>query len=297
MSDDEKALQACIGASPDDDLPRLVYADWLEERDQGIRAEFIRLQCEIAKLEAGPRGIINQNIPLWRRQQELLDRDWTELIGPEWAMFEGGKIYTRLDRGFVDSIQLMAADFVALAGLIPQVCFVAKQLTVYQFYDTAAAMLSLPILTLNLITSIEFGEFESTLEPIDDLLQSNPNQFVSAAPWTRLQSLNLAQCAFDDAILPQLFPAGAYPALTELDLSHNYLTADGIISLINSGVPQRLTRLVLGGNPIGDQGAFELADRVSQNRGLKHLNLRGTNLSSAGQSALLAKFGGRVDLF
>ena len=118
MSDDEKALQACIGASPEDDLPRLVYADWLEERDQGIRAEFIRLQCEIAKLEAGPRDIINQNIPLWKRQQELLDRDWTELIGPEWAMFEGGKIYTRLDRGFVDSIQLMAKNFVALAGYI-----------------------------------------------------------------------------------------------------------------------------------------------------------------------------------
>ncbi len=297
MSDDERALQACIGANPDDDLPRLVYADWLEERDQGIRAEFIRLQCEIAKLEAGPRDIINQNIPLWKRQQELLERDWAELLGPDWDMFAGRNVNARLDRGFVGWIAMKSKDFVALAELIPRVCFVAKRMTVDQFYENSAEMLAVPSSTLDLITSIEFGEFYSDLEPFDDLLEFNPGQFVTAVPWTRLRSLNLGQCAFGDALMPHLFPMGAYPALTELDLSHNDLTADGIIALINSGVPQRLTRLVLGGNPIGDQGAFELADRVGQNRGLKHLNLRGTNLSSAGQSALLAKFGGRVDLF
>ena len=34
---------------PEDDLPRLVYADWLEERGQGPRSEFIRLQIELAR--------------------------------------------------------------------------------------------------------------------------------------------------------------------------------------------------------------------------------------------------------
>jgi uncharacterized protein (TIGR02996 family) len=33
-----------IVANPDDDGPRLVYADWLDEHGDSTRAEFIRLQ-------------------------------------------------------------------------------------------------------------------------------------------------------------------------------------------------------------------------------------------------------------
>lgn len=43
---DEAALLRGILLDPANDLPRLVYADWLEEHDQGLRAQFIRLQCE-----------------------------------------------------------------------------------------------------------------------------------------------------------------------------------------------------------------------------------------------------------
>jgi uncharacterized protein (TIGR02996 family) len=42
---DEAALLAAIIAHPDEDTPRLIYADWLDEHDQPERAEFIRLQC------------------------------------------------------------------------------------------------------------------------------------------------------------------------------------------------------------------------------------------------------------
>lgn len=51
---DEQALIAAIIASPDDDLPRIVLADFLDERGQpgdAARAEFIRLQVEIATLK------------------------------------------------------------------------------------------------------------------------------------------------------------------------------------------------------------------------------------------------------
>jgi len=43
---DWNALLAGIAAHPDADLPRLVAADWLEERGEEDRAAFIRLQCE-----------------------------------------------------------------------------------------------------------------------------------------------------------------------------------------------------------------------------------------------------------
>ncbi len=39
-----------ITEHPDDDTPRLVYADWLDDHGQPERAEFIRVQCELARL-------------------------------------------------------------------------------------------------------------------------------------------------------------------------------------------------------------------------------------------------------
>ncbi|MBA4189924.1 MAG: hypothetical protein C0467_18220 [Planctomycetaceae bacterium] len=46
---DEDALLAAIIANPDEDTPRLVYADWLDENGQEERAEFIRIQCRMAR--------------------------------------------------------------------------------------------------------------------------------------------------------------------------------------------------------------------------------------------------------
>jgi uncharacterized protein (TIGR02996 family) len=37
-----------IRETPDDDLPRLVAADWLEEHGESERSEFIRVQCKLA---------------------------------------------------------------------------------------------------------------------------------------------------------------------------------------------------------------------------------------------------------
>jgi len=37
-----QAFLAAIRATPDDDLPRLAFADWLEEHGQAERAEWIR---------------------------------------------------------------------------------------------------------------------------------------------------------------------------------------------------------------------------------------------------------------
>lgn len=47
MDTEEVFLKAVI-ADPDDDAPRLIFADWLDEQGQGERAEFIKLQVELA---------------------------------------------------------------------------------------------------------------------------------------------------------------------------------------------------------------------------------------------------------
>jgi uncharacterized protein (TIGR02996 family) len=49
---DRDALIAAILANPDEDTPRLMYADWLDEHGEAPRAEFIRVQCELARQRA-----------------------------------------------------------------------------------------------------------------------------------------------------------------------------------------------------------------------------------------------------
>jgi uncharacterized protein (TIGR02996 family) len=48
MTAEERGLLAAVVANADDDVPRLVYADWLDEHDRPERAEFIRVQCRLA---------------------------------------------------------------------------------------------------------------------------------------------------------------------------------------------------------------------------------------------------------
>jgi uncharacterized protein (TIGR02996 family) len=70
MDDVERALLAAIIAEPEDDTPRLVYADWLDEHGRPERAEFIRVQCELARLVLGKESD-DQYAELTRRQSEL----------------------------------------------------------------------------------------------------------------------------------------------------------------------------------------------------------------------------------
>jgi uncharacterized protein (TIGR02996 family) len=52
---EQEALLAAIRDNPDDDTPRLVYADWLDEHattePERARAEFIRVQCALGQLK------------------------------------------------------------------------------------------------------------------------------------------------------------------------------------------------------------------------------------------------------
>jgi len=63
-----ESFLAAIAAAIDDDLPRLVAADWLEESGDAERAEFIRLQCELARPMASDRAEV-----LRFREKELLN--------------------------------------------------------------------------------------------------------------------------------------------------------------------------------------------------------------------------------
>ncbi len=75
MTHDEAFLRDVIEA-PDDDGPRLIYADWLEDEGRTERAELIRAQCELARIAAeGPR----------RTELEATARALLAEHGREWA--------------------------------------------------------------------------------------------------------------------------------------------------------------------------------------------------------------------
>src|SRR5215203_267031 len=87
---DAAALLATIRAAPADDAPRLVYADWLDEHGHPDRAEFIRVQCELARRD-GPT--------LRRREAELLAAHHDALAGP----LAAPHLRFRFHRGFISS--------------------------------------------------------------------------------------------------------------------------------------------------------------------------------------------------
>lgn len=70
---DEKALLGAIWEHPHDDTVRLAYADWLQEAggaSNAARAEFIRLQCALAKLDDWDDGAEPLKVrikPVWKR--------------------------------------------------------------------------------------------------------------------------------------------------------------------------------------------------------------------------------------
>jgi uncharacterized protein (TIGR02996 family) len=72
-------------SDPDDDAPRLVYADWLDEHGEADRAEFIRLQCELGQIVLGTQAAFDRYTAINRRTSALFSRhhrQWLQELGP-----------------------------------------------------------------------------------------------------------------------------------------------------------------------------------------------------------------------
>ncbi len=97
----EKDFLSTIRDEPDDDGIRLIYADWLEEQGKVDRAEFIRLQCEIAGMDLDdPRRPAME-----LRAEDLLVRhrgEWTQ------GLPESVALTTVFERGFPEYAQVTA---------------------------------------------------------------------------------------------------------------------------------------------------------------------------------------------
>jgi uncharacterized protein (TIGR02996 family) len=108
------AFLRAILQNPDDDTPRLVYADWLEERDDP-RGEFIRVQCRLARMGADDTF----RPELEARERELLARHGEEWVGSLRPWLTGWTFW----RGFLDLVRVSIAAYLehadTLSGLAP----------------------------------------------------------------------------------------------------------------------------------------------------------------------------------
>jgi uncharacterized protein (TIGR02996 family) len=96
MSDQGEALRQAVADAPEDDTPRLVYADWLDDHGDSARAEFIRVQIARTRLPAAD----DRQAELAAREKELGDRNF-----PSWLLrMPRGVLRDSFVRGFPEAV-------------------------------------------------------------------------------------------------------------------------------------------------------------------------------------------------
>src|SRR5207244_694213 len=95
-----------IRAYPDDDAPRLIFADWLDEQgtvEAADRAEFIRVQVALAQMSPDdPR----------RPTLLIAERELLDAYKPVWdAPFAGLASNLVYRRGFVEEVRVGAREY------------------------------------------------------------------------------------------------------------------------------------------------------------------------------------------
>jgi uncharacterized protein (TIGR02996 family) len=266
----EVGLLQAICESAEDDTPRLVYADWLDENDQPERAEFLRVQCQLATT-----GRYDPEWPhLHWRQRQLLTvthkKTWGELPVKPVKQKE-------FHRGFVDDLTLHAALFlegaVQLFARIPLT--MVRPLRIGPVWaDLLASPHVLRLRGLDLHNSalsparckaLAASERLANLHELNlgangRMGLAGVNAILGSRQLGSLRRLDLNNNHFGDDALAAFIGNDNFPQLRHLDLSNNGIGPEGVNHLAGAGWLSRLERLDLSGNPLGDEGVRHLAE-------------------------------------
>jgi uncharacterized protein (TIGR02996 family) len=313
-----EALLAGIRECPEDDIRRLVLADWLEDHDQPERAEFVRLQVRRARAEAPFGECFSQIGPLvTEREGALLAANRHEWLGElpglvtERAIpIENGSVHYEFSRGLL-RLRMEAAAFLGRLPAGLERCFTdgwVEWLELEQVEEHLADVLASPLLAW--ITDLSLSTAENL--PVERgwevvrLLTESP-------ALAGLRALNLYISSLRDSGARALAACPHLAGLTSLELFLQGVSADGLAALAGSPHLASLTRLYLMGgslrlgecrvladnlragllhlglleNLADDRGAEALAS-CPQLRQLRSLDLRGAQLSARGAEALAA---------
>lgn len=222
MSDGDALLSAIL-AEPDEDTPRLAYADWLDEvggEKNCARAELIRVQIELNQIPKGAR-----NYDLEAREKFLLETHREAWLGPlqaEGQPLRRGMAHGLFRRGFVEVVWMQAGWFIEWAEvLFARVPARELRVTKTAIEELAALVASPYFPRLNTLDMSDrrFGD------PVARVLTQRPA--VAA-----LSRLRLRGCGLTDAAAYRLADADFEWPLEELDVSHNPISVAGLAVLL-----------------------------------------------------------------
>jgi uncharacterized protein (TIGR02996 family) len=301
----EDAFLHDILAHPDDDAPRLIYADWLDEHNDP-HGEFIRIQCALAQLsDEDPR-----RWPLELREQELL----REHEG-RWLPKGIGKTSCVFRRGFVEEITLFVQDFFTVVErLFEQIPLKhirlrgtshseetgrwREQGLGWRQVAQSPCLARLRGLSLGFSLDVEDLQRLSESPYLTNLMELRllgpliiGEGEIARIDWERainapaLRSLTFANQDFHIEELPILAISSSLTSLRELNLSGNRLTQEAVRMLAENRLLSQLETLNLDYNYLGDGGALAMREWPALPR-LTRLSLASNQVFAAGVKAL-----------
>jgi uncharacterized protein (TIGR02996 family) len=268
----DRAFLDAIIEDPEDDTPRLVYADWLDEQGESERAELIRLQIELPKLlektrrqrelEQREKQLVPEQLAAWCRQLKLKEDE----IG--------------LQRGFPEWVCLTPGQFCRHAiDLVRQTPFL--ELNLCDPFSRAGMKRLADCEQLEHVRRLNLSRCEVDADVLEALLASKY--------LTQVRTLNLQACSLScDAVLAVLAAAAPrLPSLEHLDLRENRLEDEHLVPLLASPLVAQLKQLRLAyHNRISNSTLERLAAAPSLAR-LEHLEVDSRSVSAGGLKALL----------
>jgi uncharacterized protein (TIGR02996 family) len=252
MNCDDAFLQAVLD-NPDDAAPRLIFADWLEERGDP-RGVFIRLQCAQERL--GPADPVRPELE--DQVRELLDRHEAEWTAP----LRGVASAWRFRRGFVEEVTLEAAALPAGGALFD--AFPIQKVFIDKLRDHVKAVAACPHLARVRVLDVSGctlrdGGVETLLasphltqltglDLAGNWLENRAVRALAASPlMPRLNWLNLCNNHALGLAAARALATAPAPALGFLGLSDTNIGLVGLRDLLNSTTLTGLTTLHAGG--------------------------------------------------
>jgi uncharacterized protein (TIGR02996 family) len=273
VTHEDAFLQAVI-ATPDDDTPRLVYADWLDEHGQSDRAEFIRVQCELARL---PRDDPRRE-GLAAREQALLaahEKEWSRPVrklAEKWE-FRGG---------VVEAVALAGDAFLGRAEKLFAAAPIRDATFASRWSDvpgTLARLAASPHVARLEAVGLSFSNFS--------LHDAGLQALASLPPLLeRLDRLTAIICPITAAGVCPVLLSSHLRRLSSLHLSNTMIRGEEVgRALAESRGLGRLATLIFRGSTLGDMAVRWLAD--SDNcRSLENLALSNCDVGDVGAVAL-----------
>lgn len=227
----DDALYRNICDHPDDDAPRLIYADWLEEHGDRARAEFIRVQLELAQIKYPYRNPNRWN-GLAGRQNSLLLEHKRQWLGPLAEL----PFKWEFQRGFpatiiVDDLAWLRTHADAALALAP-VCRVWFRDTpeIQHYLDDHNWFVEPRIDDLDLSCITRFQEIDASNHHMgDDVLT-----LIVQALGGNIRWLSLANTAITQAGAAAISAAPQLANLRELNISGNKIGTGGARQLLES---------------------------------------------------------------